>query len=118
MSPFDAVIPALEQTGWSAVVTDASWRIVWSSAEIAKILGDDDAAVSDGRHMLETDALPAFQIVAEDSVAEWVRAQAPYALHDGTSRDELRDLVAQSCRALVDEAEPAEPPERWTLRMR
>jgi class 3 adenylate cyclase len=114
----DDVIAALEQTGWSAVVTDPDWRIVWSSQEIAKILGDDDTRASDGRHMLETDALPAFQIVAEDSVAEWVRVQAPYALHDGASRDELRALVATSCRSVVDEATPAEPPERWTLRMR
>ncbi len=113
------VVDALEATNWSAVVTDAGWRIVWSSGELALILGDDAASdLGVGRHMLETGALRAFRVVTDESVADWVRVHAPYALHDGPhSREELAGLVDDRFRRLVEEAEPQEAPPRWTLRM-
>ncbi|HEX8205125.1 MAG TPA: adenylate/guanylate cyclase domain-containing protein [Solirubrobacteraceae bacterium] len=115
----EKVVEALEQTGWSAVVTDAEWRIVWSSKEIALILGDEASSeLGVGRHMLETRALAAFTIITDDSVGEWVRVHAPWVLHDGaTSREELADLVDERFRAAVEQAEPAPPPPRWTLRL-
>jgi class 3 adenylate cyclase len=113
------VVEALDETGWSAVVTDAEWRIVWSSKEIALILGSDAAAdLGVGRHLLETRALAAFTIITEASVADWVRLHAPWVLHDGpTSREELAGLVDERFRAIVEAAEPAPPPPRWTLRL-
>jgi class 3 adenylate cyclase len=113
------VIDALDATGWSAVVTDADWRIVWSSKEIALILGDEAASdLGIGRHMLETRALAAFTIIHDDSVADWVRVHAPYALYDGSlTREELAEVVDERFRSIVDEAEPTEPPARWTLRL-
>ncbi|HEX8083018.1 MAG TPA: adenylate/guanylate cyclase domain-containing protein [Solirubrobacteraceae bacterium] len=117
MSVLDDVIAALGRTGWSAVVTDEAWRIVWSSDEIAKIVGDDNADATRGVHMLQTASLPAFAILTRESVAEWVRFHAPFALHDGNTREELEAVVDASCCALVDDAAPAEPPERWTLRL-
>ena len=111
------VVEALERTAWSAVVTDPSWRIVWSSGEIAKIMGDEDAEFTVGHHLLETGALPAFSILSDEGVAEWVRTHAPYALHDGTPREELAEAVDARLRPLVEEAEPAEPPSHWTLRL-
>jgi class 3 adenylate cyclase len=115
----DSVVEALERTDWSAVVTDADWRIVWSSGEIALILGDDAAAgLGVGRHLLETGALAAFNVLTEEGVAEWVRVHAPYALHDGpVTRDELATIVDDRFRAIVEQAVPAEPPPRWTLRL-
>jgi class 3 adenylate cyclase len=113
------VVEALDQTGWSAVVTDAGWRIVWSSKEIALILGDEAATdLGIGRHMLETRSLAAFTIINDESVADWVRVHAPYALHDGPmSRDELAAVVDDRFRSIVEEAEPRPAPARWTLRL-
>ncbi|HEX8120466.1 MAG TPA: adenylate/guanylate cyclase domain-containing protein [Solirubrobacteraceae bacterium] len=119
MDELRSVVEALERTDWSAVVTDPDWRIVWSSSQIALILGDDAAAdLGVGRHLLETGALRAFDVLTEEGVGEWVRVHAPYALHDGpVTRDELAHLVDERFRSIVEEAEPAPPPPRWTLRL-
>jgi class 3 adenylate cyclase len=112
------VVEALDQTGWSAVVTDAEWRIVWSSRELALILGEDAADLGHGHHLLETGALRAFSVVTEDAVADWVRLHAPFALHDGPlGREELAQIVDERFRAIVEEAEPRPAPLHWTLRM-
>jgi class 3 adenylate cyclase len=114
-----AVVEALEQTGWSSSVTDAEWRIVWSSPEIGRILGEEAVELAVGRHVLETGALRAFTVLTEESVGEFVRCHAPFALHDGPlSREELAGLVDERFRALVEEAEPRPAPPRWTLRLR
>ena len=117
MEELRPTVDALERTGWSAVVTDPAWRIVWSSGEIAKIVGDQDAEFTVGVHLLATAALPAFSILTDEGVADWVRTHAPFALHDGTPRGELAQLVDERFRPLVDEAEPREPPPHWTLRL-
>ncbi|HEX2084951.1 MAG TPA: adenylate/guanylate cyclase domain-containing protein [Solirubrobacteraceae bacterium] len=112
------VVEALEQTGWSAAVTDAGWRIVWSSPEIGRILGATDEELGVGRHMLETGRLGAFTVVTEDSVGDWVRLHAPFALHDGPlGREELAELVDEPFRPIVEGAEPSAPPPAWVLRM-
>ncbi|HEV2062756.1 MAG TPA: hypothetical protein VGR12_07895, partial [Solirubrobacteraceae bacterium] len=115
------VADALDQSGWSALVTDTRWRIFWSSREIALIVGDEQAEFRAGRHLLETSELPAFRILTDDSVAEWIRTVAPYALHDGggsaAAREELAGLVEERFRPIVERAEPREPPQRWTLRL-
>ncbi len=112
------VVDALAETSWSAVVTDAEWRIVWSSGELALILGEDASDLGVGRHMLETGALSAFSVLSEAGVEAWVRTHAPFALHDGPlSREELLDLVDERFRGIVEQAEAHEPPPRWTLRM-
>ncbi|MDQ3741658.1 MAG: adenylate/guanylate cyclase domain-containing protein [Actinomycetota bacterium] len=112
------VVEALEETNWSAVVTDAEWRIVWSSRELALILSEDASDLGVGRHMLETGALSAFTVLSDAGVEAWVRTHAPFALYDGPrSREELAGLVDERFRAIVEEAEPREPPPRWTLRM-
>lgn len=119
MSALDPVIEALDQTGWSTVVVDPEWRIVWSSPQIAMILGQDAATdLGAGRHLLETRALAAFTVLTEESIEEFVRVHAPYALHDGSlGHAELGQLVDHRFRSIVDAAEPVEPPLRWTLRL-
>jgi class 3 adenylate cyclase len=113
------VIDALDETSWSAVVTDPEWRIVWSSPELALIIGEEGANdLAVGRHLLETRALAAFRVVTEDAVADWVRLHAPFVLHDGgITREELADMVDDRFRSIVEEAEPSPAPLRWTLRM-
>ena len=118
--PLGDIVEALERTEWSLVLTDASWRIVWSSPQLSLILNQpagDDFGI--GRHMLETDTLQAFTVLTEESVAQWIRVHAPYALHDGPeSREELAALVAERFRPIVEQAEPAVPPPRWSLHMK
>ncbi len=118
MDELRPVVEALDQTEWSAVVTDADWRIVWSSRQLELILGGDAADLAVGHHLFETGALRAFSVVSEESVADWVRLHAPFVLHDGPlSRDELAALVDERFRGLVEEAEPQPAPLHWTLRM-
>ena len=113
------IIDALDRTGWSVVVTDPAWRIVWSSSQLGLILSDPDADLGVGRHMLETQSLRAFSVLTEESIAEWVRYHAPFALHDGPlSKEELADVVGDQHRSIVLEAEPAVPPPRWTLHLK
>ena len=119
MGALDPVIEALDQTGWSTVVVDPEWRIVWSSPQIALILGQDAATdLGAGRHLLETRALAAFTVLTEESIGEFVRVHAPYALYDGSlGHAELARLVDDRFRSIVDAAEPEQPPLRWTLRL-
>ncbi len=78
MDELRPVVEALEETSWSAVVTDAAWRIVWSSSELGLILGGEAASdLGVGRHMLETGALRAFSVLNDAGVEEWVRSLPP-----------------------------------------
>jgi class 3 adenylate cyclase len=115
----DGVVEALDRTGWSCLLTGPDWRIVWSSPQLSLILQQpaDDLAV--GRHLLDPDALSAFSVITEESLLDWVRLHAPFALHDGPdSREDLAALVDERARPIVEAAEPAAPPPRWFIHMK
>ena len=113
------VIEVLDQTGWAAEVTDADWRVVWASEEMRLVLRAEryrDLGV--GSHFLESRKSPALDRALSDSGLEWVRLHAPFVMHDtGATADDLRELVRADYHPALEDAQPAQPPARWTFRL-
>jgi class 3 adenylate cyclase len=113
------VIDVLDATGWAAEVTDAQWRVVWASEEMRLVLQAEryrDLGV--GSHFLESRNATALEQVTTQSGREWVALHAPFIMYDtGASVEELQGYVRPEYHDVLAEAEPAQPPPRWTFRL-
>lgn len=113
------VIEVLDETGWAAEVTDASWNIVWASDEMRLVLrAEHFSDLGVGHHFLNTRRATALEAVRPESGLRWMRKHVPYVMHDtGVSLEDLRDVVRPEYFRHLQGIEPAKPPPRWTVKL-
>jgi class 3 adenylate cyclase len=108
------------EAGYWAIVSDASWRIVYLTDELRLALGDEGAEpfVSMGTNLFSVEARRDYLMAVmldEERALEFQRrffgAHGPYALF-GTpgGKDELAQMIDPELRPLLDDMEPIEPP--------
>jgi class 3 adenylate cyclase len=112
----DSIIDGLEATGWAAEVCDAEWRLVWVSAQLRAMIGqEDDSGLGIGEHVLASRQQPVWQrIVSGEAQQQWAELNVPQMLADDPGAgDRLAGLGAPEIRHTIEQAEPAEVP-IWT----
>ena len=101
----------LDHLEWSALITDADWRLQWISTSMRDFLRvDKDADVGFGQNLMEAWMLDAWrQTVAPESQVQLFMELGPFFAKIVSDRGgRLRDLVPEPFTALVDEIQPAD----------
>jgi class 3 adenylate cyclase len=113
--PLDAVIEALTQTQWAAMVLDADDRLRWVSDEFKYFMREtDDAKLGIGTHFVSAMVTPAWMATMTDQGRLNVLDDVvPFVIDSFRVSDEAA-LMPEPFDAVLGLVQPRERPEVWT----
>ena len=108
----------MERLDWSALITDADWRLQWVSRSLQNFIRvGEDAELGYGQNLLQAWVLDAWrQTVAPESQEHLFRELAPFFARIMTERGaEIRDILPEPFLSMAKEVDPApELPLVWS----
>ena len=110
------VARALEANDQTGEIIDAEWRLRYVSSELRHMIGVyEDAGLGYGDHALARPiSLPEVWRSTPDSMINWWRTEAPYAVADQVATGST-DPIFEQMLSGAPELEPVEPPPAWAL---
>jgi hypothetical protein len=77
---------------------------------------DRDADLGAGRPVCAARRLPAYDVIAPDSKAAWLKLHVPWMLHDGITLQDILACIEERYHPVISTLGPQRPPLRWSFR--